>query len=284
VHPAAAYPLTPPHDAVACNGCHEQRRTRNAATSPRRAGDCAACHDDPHAGQFNARGATCSDCHHPTHFTPARFGIAQHATAAFPLTGAHTAVACHRCHAPVPGERPLRFSSAPTACADCHGDAHRGQLGRDCAACHTTTSFHDRALPFDHGATGFALRGAHAHADCAACHPRTAPDRDGHVFAPAAGRACADCHEDPHLGQFRRDGARAADCAACHDEDSAFATVRFDHDRDSRFPLEGAHRGLACNSCHRRYPVAGTDRVVVRYKPLGVSCADCHGAVRRTGR
>ena len=48
----------------------------------------------------------------------------------------------------------------------------------------------------------------------------------------------------------------------------------FDHDKDSRFPLDKDHRNLACVACHK--PVEFAGRSVVRYKPLGIVCADCH--------
>jgi hypothetical protein len=69
------------------------------------------------------------------------------------------------------------------------------------------------------------------------------------------------------------------DCARCH-WTTAFTRLRFDHDRDSRFPLGEMHDDLACSACHK--PVQkGADAVgkaVVRFRPLARKCVDCHGA------
>ena len=85
---------------------------------------------------------------------------------------------------------------------------------------------------------------------------------------------CAECHEDPHGGQFAgRD--RGSDCGVCHGSAAFRPPDRFDHDRDARFALAGAHATVACDKCH---PVAarpdGTDGPI--YRPLEFACEDCH--------
>jgi hypothetical protein len=277
-HAAAGFPLVPPHAALDCNRCH--RGTAWHERFPGRdAAGCTVCHADAHGGQFDGtQRRQCTDCHERTHFTPHRFGRDAHARTAFPLTGAHEAVACMRCHTAVrDGVR--TFAGTPSACAACHADVHAGAFdgaarpaavgGRSgCARCHDTSSFTRLVAPFDHLAwTGHALAGAHERVACAACHPPA----DGRRLGKAAGTACASCHADPHAGQFRTAGA--TDCARCHDQ-ATFAPVRFDHQRDTRFPLDGAHRDLACSRCH--VAVRDGERTVVRYRPLGTACADCH--------
>jgi hypothetical protein len=54
----------------------------------------------------------------------------------------------------------------------------------------------------------------------------------------------------------------------------SFERLEFDHDRDSRFPLDAQHAPIACDKCHVTYQTAAGP--VVRYKPLGVECGDCH--------
>jgi hypothetical protein len=80
---------------------------------------------------------------------------------------------------------------------------------------------------------------------------------------------CRACHRDPHAGQFDR-RVTAEGCTACHGT-SSFREVRFDHARDSSFPLAGKHAQAACASCHRP-DAAG----VVHYAPLASACASCH--------
>jgi hypothetical protein len=163
-----------------------------------------------------------------------------------------------------------------------HNGAFRQELPQgeqavvDCSACHTTQRFDlVDAVRFDHAAaTGFELIGAHRAIACSDCHPtRKEPDERGRSFGTAAGRNCQDCHAPPHGDQF---GAPAeVRCANCHSEEHSFQKLTFDHGRDSRFALDQVHGKLACNACHRPYRLPDGE-VVVRYKPLGTECADCH--------
>ena len=177
----------------------------------------------------------------------------------------------------------IDFEFVPTdaACGACHKDVHNGRfdakgMAREvrgssgCARCHTTESFRRVAWEVEDHArwTGYALAGGHARASCAQCHGGDG----GTKFRPAV-KACASCHEDVHAGQFTARGT--TDCARCHGEGEKFTPDRFDHARDSRFALDEHHASLACAACHKDYGVGG--RRVVRYKPLGVRCEDCHG-------
>ncbi|HSS40729.1 MAG TPA: hypothetical protein VLT58_18325, partial [Polyangia bacterium] len=146
-----------------------------------------------------------------------------------------------------------------------------------------------------HAATRFPLDGGHAVTACRGCH---ALDERLAARVPSGVRrllrlekrplevslavmrpperpgACADCHDDAHAGQFAAE-VRAHDCGGCHVPDS-FQRLKFDHARQSRFPLEGAHATLACGSCHAPERKPGVGQGVVRYKPLPVTCAGCH--------
>jgi hypothetical protein len=57
--------------------------------------------------------------------------------------------------------------------------------------------------------------------------------------------------------------------------------VRFQHNRDSSFPLLGKHAGALCHQCHRleRGPFPDGSGVAVRYKPLPSLCLSCHDNV-----
>ncbi len=295
----ARFPLEGAHAAASCEACHApldptDARGRHHDRAPGRA--CADCHADPHGGQFAdgpfaAEG--CAACHDVHGFFPPRFSIAEHdARTGFALTGAHAAVACARCHASPPADRAgfVRYAGTSGRCRDCHADPHGGAFDRpglpasvdgrtSCLRCHGTTSFGalDR---FDHDLwTGYPLRGAHARADCRSCHPPGAQDGSGRRLGPAVSTRCADCHADPHAGQFRVDGR--SDCARCHASFRRFEETSFDHGRDSAFPLDRDHAALACSACHVPYPLPGGGQVV-RYRPLGTECADCHDP--RAGR
>jgi hypothetical protein len=199
-------------------------------------------------------------------------------------------------------------------CGSCHTDFHHGQVrrgGEACERCHSEEAW----LPvhFDaaaHERTRFALAGAHLAVPCSECHVRASPelppqlqwqDLDcrachatddphrgifgtqacgschtnggfkGAVFdhGPVRDRQCVACHQadDPHLDQFA-----GRDCGACHVTGS-FRIEQFEHGR-TRFPLEGAHARVVCAACHPRQ-ADGT----VRYRPLPLTCAGCHGAL-----
>ncbi|MCC6672606.1 MAG: cytochrome c3 family protein [Planctomycetes bacterium] len=297
-HVGVSFALAAPHAKVACSGCHAGTGVAAApagaavagfaARYPGREADaCQSCHADPHRGQF-AKGAFagqgCLSCHARTGFVPPEFSLAQHARTAFPLDGAHAATPCTACHgtsAEAGGAR--SFAGTPTRCDACHRDAHGGAFerkgvpqrvaGREgCARCHDTEAFRPVRAAFDHAAwTGYDLRGAHKRAACAGCHPAD-PARPG-IYGRPASRECASCHVDPHAGQFRS-GPRN-DCARCHAEDEMWRRPHFDHGRDARFRLDATHARLACSACHKAYELPEGGQVI-RYRPLGTACADCH--------
>ncbi|MBK9386386.1 MAG: hypothetical protein IPN34_16360 [Planctomycetes bacterium] len=301
-HAATRFALTGAHEQVACSACHPQRAGSTTPGDRVLAGAptaCASCHVDPHGGQFAAVGASttdCARCHETTSFQRSAFTEEEHARAGFALTGAHRAVSCDRCHTEVatPNGVQRRFRGTPQQCDACHADVHRGRFARaelprvvegqsGCARCHDTASFRavERAR-FDHALwTDYRLVGQHARATCEQCH---APDPDPRAARRLglAPNACADCHADPHAGQFRVDGRN--DCARCHAESAARFELRasFDHDRDTRFALDASHAKLACSACHVAQPLSEGAKVV-RYRPLGQRCEDCHATPKRRG-
>jgi hypothetical protein len=265
---------------------------------------CASCHDDPHQGKLGSR---CADCHSEASWKQVSpLGGADrsfHARSRFPLQGAHISVPCASCHGPFPGA-PARYKGlAFGKCSSCHEDAHAGQLAGgpgkaapDCARCHDTDTFFPPRFELEqHAESQFPLDGAHRAAACRGCHAqdaRLAAAVPAHVrnklrlehrplltslakLKPGVSpNSCSTCHQDVHAGQFAREVGEE-DCAACH-RTSSFTDLRFDHDRDARFPLTGAHRSTACASCHPREPTPATPGTAVRYKPLPLTCGGCH--------
>lgn len=286
-HAATRYPLTGRHAAVGCSGCHAdlapgpEPRVRYTPVDHR---GCATCHDDPHRGAMTGVCETCHGTDGWSRVSPAGVeGRFDHASTGFLLEGGHGTLACAACHDPsvaagLPGVQ-LSFPEGargrafprPGAetCRSCHQDPHQGAFasspgGPACEGCHEVAAW----LPADYGIgrhnrdAAYLLEGAHLAVPCASCHR---PAGEALVERPAADR-CATCHAsaDPHGGQF---GDR--DCSSCHSV-ASFGAGGFDHG-DTRFPLDGAHEGLPCASCHE----ADGDGTV-RYAPLGTSCRDCH--------
>jgi hypothetical protein len=306
-HGRTRFPLVGRHAAVECSACHAS----GTATAPREFERCQSCHADTHRGQLAGRadGGDCRSCHDESGFAPARFSIEDHARTAYPLEGAHLAVRCDACHLPLEPAAPAsaspgsesasatarRYRFATTACASCHATPHQVDVGvasADCSTCHAISEWN--VIRFDHGSTRFPLPGAHAALACEVCHDAArlaAWSAKGHssvvrTFVEAAAPAaavplaglpltCAGCHRDVHGGQLERAGGDGA-CERCHRPEYWSPADRFDHDRDSSFPLGGAHRAAPCAGCHRLDPSAGD--AIVRYRPLASGCADCHAA------
>jgi hypothetical protein len=274
-HSKTAYPLTGRHAGMSCEKCHVPGRPMRLKHDR-----CTDCHADAHAGPLARRadGGRCESCHDVNGFRPARFGPEDHAKTAYPLLGAHLAVACDQCHRPgIAGAGrspavPLHFASS--RCTDCHKDPHQGQLERfvakgGCEACHRVDSW--RQVAFDHAQTRYPLTGSHARVACGPCHrPAGGPAPLRFAGVPLV---CEGCHRDPHQGQFAR-GSSGSACDRCHTTDNLKAS-RFDHSRDAAYHLDGAHARLACSACHR--PETRGGATFVRYKPLPTTCSGCHG-------
>ncbi len=304
-HERTRYPLSGAHVRVGCAECHDFDPFR----SPRTFAACRDCHVDAHVGQFAKRadGGACEACHTDDRFLPSTFGLADHERTSWPLEGAHLAVPCVACHEPLAAQEarnlarraaadPLRlpprivnFHPAFEGCPACHGDPHRGEVDRfvaetGCETCHTVRQW--SPVAFDHDRADFELRGAHTSVACAECHPPL-PARPPGESPPAQtslaaelqmrglGKTCADCHEDPHRGQLAV--ASRTDCRRCHGE-AAWRPVELDHDRETRFSLEGAHARVPCADCHTEETDPSGQRFV-RYKPLPTECEACHGPV-----
>lgn len=313
-HAQSSLPLTGSHIETDCNACHEKTAEDRPRTFRGTPGRCEQCHADAHDGFFEpfhvelaaVTSGECARCHGTQTFSkvaPADFDHARWTD--FDVRGAHAQSGCESCHPAAEhpdasgrtfGRVTERFG-AFEGCITCHDDPHAGTFDAadlpsdvegltDCARCHTETSFRTFPHGFDHGRwTDFTLAGAHAKANCSACHaPLRKPDALGRTWAPANGPNCADCHEDPHARQFEVDGETS--CERCHtDRTSSF--LAFDHERDSRFSLGEQHASLACSACH--LPTVQDGAAVIRYRPLGTQCVDCHGAqedirLRKTAR
>lgn len=175
-----------------------------------------------------------------------------HTRSGFELTGHHARALCQDCHQP---DEPFRDAAAE--CHACHAadDLHRGNLGTDCAACHSPVDWTEHGFSHDRD-TGFALHGAHGRLTCGACHADQSYD--------GTPTQCAACHalDDVHQG------SRGSDCGSCHDEQS-WTAARFDHRTETGFELEGAHAMVPCSGCH-------LDAMALTEPPT--ECAGCHSA------
>ena len=240
-----------------CMDCHEEiaadvktKRGFHGGVAGARPIDCGRCHTDHKGREQDITGID------PDHFN--------HDRTDFPLLASHQSLRCEDCH-----QSDTKFRDADRACSSCHEDVHEGRLGDDCSVCHSETGWQAKA--FDHSSTDFPLEGRHADAECSACHV-------DQTFEGAS-TECVTCHlsKDRHLGVFGRQ------CGSCHVSET-WETIRFDHGRQTEFPLRGRHGKVACEACHRKglplsLPTACTDCHAaddVHRGANGTDCASCH--------
>lgn len=303
-HGETPFPLRGLHAGVSCDRCHTKHPSGVPAAVVGRSGvhlrprhdRCAECHADAHRGELAHRsdGGACESCHSVDGWRPSRYGNEEHRALSFPFQGRHGEAECAACHRKKgeDGTAATRLRFEDSSCTACHVDAHAGRYAAAlptaeqrfvCVDCHGFDGFRPGTVDVrNHDRFRYSLEGAHRAAACFECHDRLEP-------APAAGRPtllpavwtgeplrfsadherCRNCHEDPHRSQFE------GDCSRCHDPSRFRPAVRFVHDRDSRFPLAGAHGRVACDKCHPA--AAGPDgAAVVAYKPTPVTCEACH--------
>ncbi len=276
-HLDAGFALEGKHAGLECVRCHKAERVLDPAALSRGGGNpertylglgtaCVSCHADIHRGQFGNK--ACVACHTMDTFKIS--GGFNHAQTRYPLTGRHTTVACEKCHpAANSGDGTGRVFTgiAFASCSNCHTDPHRGRFGATCASCHTPSAWTNilKTSKFNHSQTAFPLLGGHRAVACDNCHR-------GRLTGKLKHQRCSDCHADNHRGEFKTRPDRGA-CESCHDVE-AFSPARFsleDHQKSAHH-LEGAHRAVACDQCHRRAPGQKT----AAYRMAFGKCSDCH--------
>ncbi|HVU03272.1 MAG TPA: hypothetical protein VHE30_16040 [Polyangiaceae bacterium] len=273
-HEKTAYPLTGQHESVDCARCHKPNLPESARYRELAFDRCVDCHEDAHRGEFSSRDkGECGHCHSTGGFRKTSFGVLAHASTRFPLEGTHTASPCSSCHK---GSHPLLdLHVQGKACTDCHENPHGTQFSKEmaqggCAHCHAPTGWH---LPkIDHST--WPLTGAHATAECDACHHPTDEDRKSGRGASYRGipRKCGGCHDDPHLGQFRL-SEPSLECNRCHGT-TEFRIPSFDHTALAGWALTGAHEKTACVKCHATTAVG--ERTTTRWRLPSAECRFCH--------
>lgn len=295
-HARTSYALTGAHARAPCSGCHQGKGVDGSGPDdavPRYTGvdasSCASCHDDVHRGAMPGR---CERCHSTSGWRSVDRRRVEstfdHRVTGFLLEGSHASTPCASCHDAAAAAKldamRIRFQRGTSrrtfphpladTCASCHVDSHEplgsGPEGAStCDACHSQDSWLPSAYDVErhNRESSFALLGAHVVVACESCHR---PAERTLAFRLEA-KSCFDCHaaSSPHGSQFE---GRA--CAECHVVES-FRAVDFDH-AGTRFPLDGAHDDLPCASCHTAEDPGGGEPVV-RYRPLGTACRDCHG-------
>jgi hypothetical protein len=227
-----------------------------------------------------------------------------------PLTQAHANIDgkdhCQDCHV---GSRDLSNDK----CLACHKPIAERQaarkgvhatqkaLGKPCELCHTDHKGRNKDIlgfqafggreKFDHNTlTSYALEGKHQTTKCEQCH--TQKTQTGFRTYLKASEQCASCHQNPH-GDMREPMRH---CEKCHDARTwaMLSNSTFDHDRDTRYPLEKKHEPVKCVACHAakkngeppnaKSPTAqplasGYQRLTFRWPTWSFDCMPCHDNV-----
>jgi predicted CXXCH cytochrome family protein len=275
-HTTTGFALTGGHLRVGqCSACHK-------GTLLTARPECLACHqvqyDNARNHKSQAYPTDCKMCHNSDNWLNAAFN---HANTGFPLTGAHTPVACATCHK-------TGFNPIPSDCNSCHAAKFSSAASPNhtaagipvlCEDCHSTTAW--KPGTFNHTTTGFALTGGHLRVvQCSSCHK-------GSVTTTRP--ECLSCHQVQYdNAKDHKAQSYPTDCKMCHSSDN-WLNASFNHASTS-FPLTGAHISVLCASCHKtgynntpatcvachqdHYNAA----VNPNHKTLGLSvnCGDCH--------
>jgi hypothetical protein len=142
-----------------------------------------------------------------------------------------------------------------------------------CDFCHAVQAWD--IVSYDHSLTGFILEGKHLQIKCGSCHRIEGQEAGSlNVKFRISKKDCQGCHDDVHQNQFSQaNDKEVTNCNQCHTAANWMAN-KFDHDKTSRFKLEGQHKLLECSKCHKPIDISG--KITVRYKPLDTSCSACH--------
>jgi len=170
-------------------------------------------------------------------------------------------------------------------CASCHLDdytaatdpVHIDRMPDTCADCHTIEAWRP-AVNLGHPEVFFPIeRGDHSGVRCIECHdPTRGSEVDGE------NTDCIGCHTGAHtedamadvhggVGDYQFQSGAPNFCLSCHPDGTAP-----DHP-DDRFPLGGAHGGIACGDCHDATLGPSTDG-------QNVNCIGCHTGAHSMSR
>ncbi len=305
------------HKKLNCIECHSLKGDyKKKYLTYNKDNSCIKCHtsDNPHKDEF--KDDDCSKCHNQDRFIPSEYSVEEHNKTDFKLDGSHEVVSCNQCHKPYHTDKSngankdgivLTFHTEEKDCVDCHKNPHIKQFENyviegnkptpqslsistsypsqegnnkvNCEKCHTTESFHKTI--FDHNKdTDFKLINSHKDVTCERCHEYK-KDKNHEfggyfLYTQNKNKDCSYCHTDIHYGQFND-----KKCSDCHTDVKWEDLSLFEHNRDTKFKIDGAHEKLECEDCHKTIKIKEKD--VINYKIKKYSCIDCHDTYHKDG-
>ncbi|MBU1708626.1 MAG: hypothetical protein KKE17_01345 [Proteobacteria bacterium] len=296
------YKLEGKHATAKCIDCHKPPQQSDPLAAALFRGlkqDCAACHKDPHKSNLG-KGTECKSCHNFKDWKGNELKFDHNYDSKYRLKGKHAKIKCIECHKPASKTDPLAsalFRGLKSECIGCHKDPHNQKLGDDCLKCHDFKGWGGDNLKFVHNDNSkYILEGKHARVDCKKCH-NPQPDNKAPLgsarFKDMKYEKCDDCHQDPHKGEY------GAGCLACHSVES-FPPKKadFNHDRHTKYALEGRHAQVKCIDCHNPRSVKTLGPITLagfkndcgachkdfHDKLLGEDCKKCHSPLGWKGK
>ncbi len=258
-HDKTEFKLEGKHSQIDCKLCHAGETYKK---TPK---DCVACHqiNDVHENRY---GEKCETCHSTKEWKQVQFEHDKDTK--FRLDKRHKKVLCDTCHT-----APLYEKKPGKSCYSCHrlNDEHKGQNGKECNKCHTSSSW--SKVEFSHKEDAkYPLKGRHKNLACESCHQASSTQTELKT-------TCLSCHkkDDAHKGQ------EGESCEQCHNENGWSDQVFFDHDL-TKFPLIGQHSPVSCEECHLSSAFQDIEKGCIdcheeqdsHENRLGQLCADCH--------
>ena len=171
-HAVTGYKLEGKHAELKCEKCHTGKRTKKTTRKTEThyfgaKSTCLECHkkDDIHHFTGNWAKFDCGKCHGLKSWKEnVKFDHAHDTN--FALEGKHAELKCEKCHK---DGKYLWPNLKKGQCLACHEDFHKKNLspkfsGGDCTKCHSQTKW--KIPSFDHGVTGYPLKGKHAEIQC----------------------------------------------------------------------------------------------------------------------
>lgn len=277
-----------------CLDCHKDLRpyvSEKRGFHGRADKQCHQCHSDHKGRDFDS-----------TKINENEF---DHTKTGYKLEGKHSKIQCSECHTAKRKDKPIRpegvrYFGAQSTCDSCHSKDNPHHFSgdwakKDCQSCHGLKAW-TADLKFDHEKDAkYLLEGKHTKIKCDDCHKLKSGDYK-YTWPNLKIDRCKTCHEDVHKNQ-PGEKFKSGNCLACHTQQS-WRVGKFDHQKQTRFALNGAHAKIKCNDCHKlksgemKYTWANLetdkcrtchedphqDRLSEKFR--GGACSTCHGELR----
>ncbi|MEK6579568.1 MAG: cytochrome c3 family protein, partial [Bdellovibrionota bacterium] len=266
------YRLEGKHLELKCQDCHNPNKKNRKESvyqwKKLKTDKCLTCHENIHKKHMSPKylGPDCTTCHSQKSWKISKFDHFK--VTHFEIEGGHAKLKCTDCHkqsyqAIAQGKSHYHWMGVSKKCQSCHEDVHKNHLSQKfrgkCEICHSVENW--KIKDFAHEKiTQYALRGKHGQIQCNDCHKQKQAVLDEarskntkkNFHWEGLKSKCLACHKDEHqFGQFKSKHFKTPnDCLECHNETKWKPTPRFDHTRDTEFPMDGKHVPLKCKDCH----------------------------------